>query len=427
MLYLYVRCEINGDAYDPLDPNGNITIRWDVLQENDDSSRDIRISIVNYQLFRQIEEPGWKLSWRWGGSEVIWNMFGAEATEQGNCSFFRGKVAPHCCEKEPVIIDLLPAAPYSMQVANCCRAGILTSITQHPNKYISAFLMHVGIAEPSDTPPGMPTAFSIGVPGYTCGEAFQVPPTKFTKDQGRRTTQAFATWNVTCSYSQFRASLAPKCCVSLSAFYNETIVKCPMCSCACHDQPKSQCVMAGASGPTMLQLSRNEPVVQCTNHMCPIMVHWHIKQSYTHYWRVKVTVTNLNYIRNYSDWNLVVMHPNLRSVEQVFSFNYKPLNVYENTNDSGVFYGIQNYNDRLLQLGKNGNVQTEILMHKDRDFTFKEGWGFPRKISFNGQDCVMPSPDDYPRLPNVAGSFQAQPPSMLLLLLLINVFIHMLI
>lgn len=156
----------------------------------------IRISIVNYQLFRQIEEPGWKLSWRWGGSEVIWNMFGAEATEQGNCSFFRGKVAPHCCEKEPVIIDLLPAAPYSMQVANCCRAGILTSITQNPNRYVSAFLMHVGIADPSDAPPGMPTNFSIGVPGYTCGEAFQVPPTKFTKDQGRRTTQAFGIYSI---------------------------------------------------------------------------------------------------------------------------------------------------------------------------------------------------------------------------------------
>ncbi|XP_042033942.1 COBRA-like protein 7 isoform X2 [Salvia splendens] len=208
---------------------------------------------MNYQLFRQIEEPGWKLSWRWGGSEVIWNMFGAEATEQGNCSFFRGKVAPHCCEKEPVIIDLLPAAPYSMQVANCCRAGILTSITQHPNKYVFAFLMHVGIADPSDAPPGC-----------------QPPSPLASRDT-----------------PVFRASLAPRCCVSLSAFYNETIVKCPMCSCACQDEAKSQCVTAGVSGPTMLQLSRNEPVVQCTSHMCPIMVHWHIKQSYTHYWRVK--------------------------------------------------------------------------------------------------------------------------------------------
>ncbi|XP_057808026.1 COBRA-like protein 6 isoform X2 [Salvia miltiorrhiza] len=383
----------------------------------------IRISIVNYQLFRQMEQPGWKLSWRWRGSEVIWNMLGAEATEQGNCSLFKGKVLPHCCEREPVIIDLLPAAPYNKQVANCCRGGILTSVTQDPAKHISAFQMHIGTAD-ADGPsskPGMPTAFSLGAPGYTCGEAVQVPPTKFAEDQGRRRTQAFETWNVTCTYSQFRASPAPSCCVSLSAFYNQTIVKCPQCSCACQEQAGTQCVKVGEWSPPQLQLSHNEPakpVVQCTNHMCPIKVHWHIKLSYTHYWRVKVTVTNLNYVRNYSDWNLVVLHPNLRSVEQVFSFNYKPLNVYGNINDSGVFYGIQYYNDMLLQSGKNGNVQTEILLHKDEDFTFKEGWGFPRKISFNGQDCVMPSPDDYPRLPN-AGRFQTPPHYVVLLLLLL--------
>lgn len=39
----------------------------------------------------------------------------------------------------------------------------------------------------------------------------------------------------------------------------------------------------------------------------------------------------------------------------------------------------------LLQAGPNGNVQTEMLLQKDPDmFTFREGWGFPRKVSFNG-------------------------------------------
>ncbi|KAH6806241.1 COBRA-like protein 6 precursor [Perilla frutescens var. frutescens] len=407
-------------GYDPLDPNGNITIRWDVLQENDDSSKDIRISIVNYQLFRQIDVPGWRLSWKWPGKEVIWNMMGAEATEQGNCSAFKGKVLPHCCQQEPVIIDLLPGAPYNKQAANCCRGGVLTSMIQDPTKYMSAFQMHTGTASSNGSKPGMPTDFTLGVPGYTCGDPFEVPPTKFSEDQGRRTTQAFATWNVTCSYSQFRASPAPSCCVSLSAFYNETIVKCPQCSCACQGQSGTQCVNAGESPPLLqlMQQHHNEtpkPVVQCTNHMCPIAVHWHIKLSYTHYWRVKLTVTNLNYAKNYTDWNLVVLHPNLKSVQQVFSFNYKPLNVYTNINDSGVFYGVQYYNDMLLQSGDNGNVQTEILLHKDEDFTFSGGWGFPRKISFNGQDCVMPSPDNYPRLPNAASSFQPQSsPSIIL-------------
>ena len=72
------------------------------------------------------------------------------------------------------------------------------------------------------------------------------------------------------------------------------------------------------------------PVVRCSRHMCPIRVHWHVKQSYKEYWRVKITITNLNFVKNYSQWNLVVLHPNMRSVTQVFSFNYQPLPIYGN-------------------------------------------------------------------------------------------------
>ncbi|KAG8368816.1 hypothetical protein BUALT_Bualt15G0086100 [Buddleja alternifolia] len=423
---MMVSFSCNADGYDPLDPNGNITIRWDVLQENDDTTQDVRISIVNYQLFRHIELPGWKLSWTWPGDEVIWTILGAEATEQGNCSAFKGRQLPHCCEKQPVIIDLLPGAPFNNQAANCCKGGVLSSMNQDPGKFLAAFQMHVGSGSNNGSLPGIPGRFNLGLAGYTCGEPFQVPPTKFVEDQGRRRTQAFATWNVTCSYSQFRSSSAPTCCVSLSAFYNETIVPCPHCSCACQTQAGSQCVKPGEL-PPVLQLPHNEPpkpVVQCSNHMCPIRVHWHVKLSYKEYWRVKVTITNLNYVKNYSEWNLVVLHPNLRSVTRVFSFNYKPLNIYGNINDTGMFYGIQYYNDMLLQSGENGNVQTEMLLHKDPGiFTFREGWAFPRKISFNGEDCVMPSPDDYPRLPNTAHFLHAKPPSsfihLLLLLLLV--------
>ena len=70
------------------------------------------------------------------------------------------------------------------------------------------------------------------------------------------------------------------------------------------------------------------PIVQCTQHMCPIRVHWHVKVNYRQYWRVKVTVKNYNLVRNYSDWNLVLQHPNLQSITQLFSFNYRPLVEY---------------------------------------------------------------------------------------------------
>ena len=94
----------------------------------------------------------------------------------------------------------------------------------------------------------------------------------------------------------------------------------------------SSCCRNGQQ-PDLLQLPNDDdegtsPFVLCTQHMCPIRVHWHLKVSYKEYWRVKVTITNFNILKNYTDWNLVIQHPNLQSITQVFSFNYNPLIQY---------------------------------------------------------------------------------------------------
>ncbi|KAK3028238.1 hypothetical protein RJ639_037572, partial [Escallonia herrerae] len=392
------------------------------------SNLQVKLWVFNYQLYRHVDYPGWKLSWTWPGDEVIWNMWGAEAVEQGNCSAIKGQQLPHCCEKEPVIIDLLPGAPYNKQVANCCKGGVLSSLTQDPDNSVAAFQMNVGVSSSNGSmAAGIPANFTLGLPGYTCGQPVEVAPSKFIEDHGRRRTQALATWNVSCSYSQFIGSPAPMCCVSLSAFYNDTIVRCPTCSCGCEGAVGQTCVKPGEL-PPVLQLLHNEapqPAVKCTRHMCPIKVHWHVKTSYKEYWRVKITITNLNLAQNYSQWNLVVSHPNLKSVTQVFSFNYKPLDVHGSFNDTGVFYGLQHYNEMLLQSGINGSVQSELLLHKDPQlFTFREGWAFPRRISFNGDECVMAPPDEYPRLPN---SGQVKAPASCCIILLSCLLLTLLI
>ncbi|KAJ6395749.1 hypothetical protein OIU77_020915 [Salix suchowensis] len=41
--------------------------------------------------------------------------------------------------------------------------------------------------------------------------------------------------------------------------------------------------------------------VQCTDHICPGRVHWHVKNNYMDRWRVKMTISNYNYKKNYSD------------------------------------------------------------------------------------------------------------------------------
>ncbi|XP_050209306.1 COBRA-like protein 6 [Mercurialis annua] len=391
-------------GFDPLDPHGNITIKWDLVQTDSDSN-DVRVSLHNYQLYRHVEPPGWKLSWAWRGDEVISGILGAEATEQGNCTAYIGKQLPHCCEKRPVIVDLLPGAPYNLQAQNCCKGGLLSSMNQDRSKSVATFQINVGFSADYSTEFAMPENFTLGIPGYTCGNPYDVRPSRYPTDGGRRWTQALRTWDVTCIYSQFISSEVPKCCVSLSAFYNNTIIPCPRCSCGCQKQPGPQCVKFGETPPLVRQKHNPNieppPVVWCTKHMCPIWVHWHVKESYKLYWRVKITVTNLNIMKNYSQWNIVVLHPNLESLTQVFSFNYAPLHQYGNINDTGMFWGIKYYNDMLLQAGENGKVQSEMLLRKDSGiFSFREGWAFPRRISFNGDECVMPQPDDYPTLPN---------------------------
>lgn len=350
----------------------------------------VSVSIYNYQLYRHIERPGWRLGWTWPNDEVIWDMRGAETTNQGNCSKFKGDNIPHCCEKSPTIVDLLPGTPYNMQTKNCCRGGVLSSLAQDRTLAMASFQMSMESANISSPATGKPSNFTLGIPGYTCSNATVVAPSKFQFDK-QRTTQALSesgaclfqfplhwsvqrtfirrffycfwwrndfavTWEITCSFSQFRESETPSCCVSLSTFYNSTIVSCPRCSCGCQGEPTlptcsrqaspfppwifsethhlcSRCCRDGEQS-NFLQLpngdggSTTSPAVLCTPHMCPIRVHWHVKESYREYWRVKVTITNFNMYSNYSDWNLVIQHPNFRSILQIFSFNYLPLVQY---------------------------------------------------------------------------------------------------
>ncbi|XP_042418645.1 COBRA-like protein 1 [Zingiber officinale] len=396
-------------AYDALDPNGNITIKWDVMQWTPDGYVAV-VTMFNFQQYRHIQAPGWTLGWTWAKKEVIWSMVGAQTTEQGDCSRFKGNI-PHCCKKDPTVVDLLPGTPYNMQIANCCKGGVINSWAQDPANAASSFQVSVGVAGTTNKTVRVPKNFTLKAPGpgYTCGIAKIVKPTKFVTQDGRRTTQALMTWNVTCTYSQFLAQKTPTCCVSLSSFYNDTIVNCPTCTCGCQNnltQPGS-CVegdspylASAVNGP-----GKNSfvPLVQCTSHMCPIRVHWHVKLNYKEYWRVKIAITNFNYRMNYTQWNLVIQHPNLDNLTQLFSFNYKALTPYGGINDTAMFWGVKYYNDLLMEAGPYGNAQSELLIKKDPStFTFDKGWAFPRRIYFNGDNCVMPPPDSYPWLPNAS-------------------------
>ncbi|KAI3473922.1 hypothetical protein Pfo_028120 [Paulownia fortunei] len=377
-------------SYDPLDPFGNITIKWDVVSWTPDGY--VQLSNVSAH-----HEPWLDPNMGWAKKEVIWSMVGAQTTEQGDCSKFKGNV-PHCCKRNPTVVDLLPGVPYNQQIANCCKGGVVASWGQDPASAVSSFQVSVGLAGTSNKTVKLPTNFTLlgPGPGYTCGPAKIVPSTVFFTPDHRRKTQAL----ILCSDMECDMYLLTtpgiqesKLCVSFSSFYNDTITPCPTCSCGC--QNKKDCIKSDSKKLKMVGINTprkdNVPLLQCTHHMCPIRVHWHVKINYREYWRVKIAVTNFNYRMNYTQWTLVAQHPNLNNVTQVFSFDYKPLVPYQSINDTGMFYGMKFYNDLLMEAGPFGNVQTEILLKKDKNaFTLKQGWAFPRKIYFNGDECQLP-------------------------------------
>lgn len=133
------------------------------------------------------------MGWTWARKEVIWGMVGAQATEQGDCSRFKGNI-PHCCKRNPTVVDLLPGVPYNQQIANCCKGGVLASLGQDPSAAVSSFQVSVGLAGTSNRTVRLPRNFTLLGPGrgYTCSPAKQVPSSIFMTPDGRRRTQAMS-------------------------------------------------------------------------------------------------------------------------------------------------------------------------------------------------------------------------------------------
>ena len=149
------------------------------------------VTMYNFQQYRHISAPGWSLGWTWAKKEVIWSMMGGQTTEQGDCSKFKGGI-PHCCKKDPTVVDLLPGTPYNQQIANCCKGGVLSSWVQDPTNAVSSFQVSVGRAGTTNRTVKVPKNFTLKAPGpgYTCGPAKIVAPTKFITSDKRRVTQA---------------------------------------------------------------------------------------------------------------------------------------------------------------------------------------------------------------------------------------------
>lgn len=79
-----------------------------------------------------------------------------------------------------------------MQIANCCKGGVVSSWIQDPANAVASFQISVGQSGTTNTTVRAPKNVTLMAPGpgYTCGAAKKVPSSKFVSQDGRRITQS---------------------------------------------------------------------------------------------------------------------------------------------------------------------------------------------------------------------------------------------
>ncbi|XP_058076302.1 COBRA-like protein 7 [Magnolia sinica] len=413
--------------------DGDLTIAYDVLQSYE-SNYLAQVTISNHNPLGRLDN--WNLEWEWMRGEFINSMRGAYTTsvDPTDCiygvqgTFYQAldfsKVMN--CQKSPTILDLpLTKANDSAVglIPFCCRNGTILPRSMDPSKSTSAFQLQVYKMPPdlNRTVLYAPQNWKISGtlnPDYQCGPPVRVSPTQFPDTSGlESTTSAIASWQVVCNITQPKGS-SPRCCVSFSAFYNESVIPCQTCACGCPSNVSPAC---SSTAPALLLPSEallvpfaNRTVkalawadlkhftvprpLPCGDN-CGVSINWHIATDYNRGWSARITLFNWE-DTSFADWfTAVQLDKAVAGYENMFSFNGSRLSDVNNTifmqGNPGLNYlvaetdGANPSQDPRVP----GKQQTVISFTKKSTpgIDVAGGDGFPSKVFFNGEECSLPS------------------------------------
>ncbi|PON40546.1 COBRA-like protein [Parasponia andersonii] len=363
---------------------GDLLIMYDIISSYE-TYYWAQVNISNHNPLSRVDN--WKLSWEWTRDEFVYAMKGAYPTVIDTRDRIFGRQGQYyrdmdfstalSCEKRPTIIDLPPTRANDSKlgiVPFCCRNGTILPPSVDSTKSISSFRMQVYKMPPDLnraqlTPPQNWKINGTGCSDYECGPPMRVIPTRFPDPTGLPSeTTAIASWQVVCEIKQSKKA-SPRCCVSFSAFFNDSAVPCGTCACGCNQNPTKTC--SPTEPPlflrpdTLLLPSENRtkkalewakikdwPVpdlLPCGDN-CGVNINWHLDSDYRGGWTARMTL--LNWAETESvDWFVAVeLDEAGPGFERAFSFNASLL---PGSNDSIVFMkGFQGLN--YLLGAKNG-------------------------------------------------------------------------
>ncbi|KAK1277846.1 COBRA-like protein 7 [Acorus gramineus] len=413
--------------------DGDLTIAYDVIQSSQ-SNYLASVQIENQNPLGRLDY--WKLSWEWMRGEFIFSMKGAHTTleDQQTCIFGeQGQFYQALdfstvmnCERSPTIVDLPLNLANDSKVGlipNCCRNGTVLPRVMDPKQSASAFQMQVFKMPPDLNrtklfPPQNWKIVGSGLnPAYLCGQPVRVSPALFPDPSGLPSNStAVASWQVVCNITR-PAGYRPKCCVSFSAFYNDSVVPCRTCACGC---PNARPMCSSTASALLLppeavlvpfenrtakalswaQLKHHDvPSPLPCGDNCGVSLNWHVLTDYRNGWSARMTLFNWG-DTNIADWFAAVgLEKVFEGYENTYSFN---ATVMPDENRTIFIWGMpgQNYltaevdgADPKRDPRVPGKQQSVISFTKKLTpgIDISAGDGFPSKVYFNGEECAMPT------------------------------------
>ncbi|KAG5559850.1 hypothetical protein RHGRI_003215 [Rhododendron griersonianum] len=414
--------------------NGDLTIMYDVINTYD-SSYLAQVTISNNNPLGRLDN--WKLSWDWMREEFIYAMKGAypEVLDTTECLY--GKQGEYYqtldfstvlnCQRRPTIVDLPPNLVNNTNLGSipfCCRNGTILPPSMDPSKSISAFQINVYKMPPDLnrselTPPQNWQINGTLNPDYQCGPPLQVSPSLFPDPNGSPSDKtAFASWQVVCNITEPKG-VKPKCCVSFSAYYNESIIPCNTCACGCPSPSSTTC---STTAPALLlpaqailvpfdnrtalanawaelnHFARPNPL-PCGDN-CGVSINWHLYTDYTKGWTARITIFNWDG-EPFVDWfTAVELDKAAPGFEKVYSFNGTQLSGVDN--NTIFMQGLEGLNYLVAETPGADPQKDPSVPGKQQSvisFTKKQtpginvvgGDGFPSKVYFNGDECSLPT------------------------------------
>ena len=440
--------------------NGDLTIMYDVLKAFPENYW-AQVTMENHNPLGRLDS--WRLNWDWMANEFIFSMKGAypDIVDANDC--INGPQAQQYsgldfssvlnCQKRPTIMDLPPQFandPNLGMVPFCCRNGTILPVGMDESKSKSVFQIQVYKMPPNMNQTAIVAPQNWGIsgilnPDYKCGPPIRVTPSEFPSPTGLPVnTTAVASWQVVCNITQSK-NAAPKCCVSFSAYFNESIIPCNTCACGC---PKNTGQTCSTKAPAMfippeaqlvpfdnrtkLALAwaelKHRPVpnpLPCSDN-CGVSVNWHVNTDYAKGWTAKVTLFNWEEV-NFPEWFLAVeMKKAAPGFEKVYSFNGTLMTNANHSNTifmqglPGLEYLMAETNGtKLTDPRVPGKQQSVISFTKTTTQGIKvaDGDGFPTKVYFNGEECSLP------KIIPINSGYKTSLPSIILVVLTVIVII----